>query len=104
MEILIECWGNIINSYSKAKLIKDFSVLHGVLLRVGEISIDGTCQVSIRGSLEQVNHTLEAVCHFLKLTGCSVSDHYNWFLNYLLSGNSFILGKEPCSHEDGGKP
>ncbi|XP_057371261.1 protein bicaudal C homolog 1-like [Daphnia carinata] len=69
VEFVIECRTEILDSYGRQALVKDFALLHGVLLRLNEktTGVCSHCSATIRGSQQEIARLKEAVNHLMKL-------------------------------------
>lgn len=76
VEYVVECRTDILDSYGRETLVKDFAVLHGVLVRLNEKTVEAShCSATIRGSQENIGHLKEAVNHLRKLNQKSVNSN-----------------------------
>ncbi|KAK4021086.1 protein bicaudal C homolog 1 [Daphnia magna] len=69
VEFVIECRSEILDSYGRPTLIKDFAILYGVLLRLNEktTGVCSHCSATVRGSQQEIGRLKEAVNHLMKL-------------------------------------
>jgi hypothetical protein len=69
IEFVVECRTEVLDSYGRPALVKDFAILHGVLLRLNEKTTGSCshCSATIRGSQQEIGRLKEAVNHLMKL-------------------------------------
>ncbi|EFX75400.1 hypothetical protein DAPPUDRAFT_323314 [Daphnia pulex] len=69
IEYVVECRTEVLDSYGRPALVKDFAILYGVLLRLNEKTTGSCshCSATIRGSQQEIGRLKEAVNHLMKL-------------------------------------
>ncbi|XP_046644373.1 protein bicaudal C homolog 1-like [Daphnia pulicaria] len=69
IEYVVECRTEVLDSYGRSALVKDFAILYGVLLRLNEKTMGSCshCSATIRGSQHEIGRLKEAVNHLMKL-------------------------------------
>lgn len=69
IEYVVECRTEVLDSYGRPALVKDFAILYGVLLRLNEKTMGSCshCSATIRGSQQEIGRLKEAVNHLMKL-------------------------------------
>jgi hypothetical protein len=69
IEYVVECRTEVLDSYGRPALVKDFAILYGVLLRLNEKTMGSCshCSATIRGSQHEIGRLKEAVNHLMKL-------------------------------------
>ena len=73
LEFMVDCHAEQLDSFGRQTLIREFAFLHGVLVRIGENQVAtspaSTCQVTLRGSRQEMNRLKEAVHHLQRING-----------------------------------
>lgn len=78
VEYVVECLAEALDAYGRAELVRNFSFLHGVVVRMSERNFGPFSQVTLRGSQQEIGRLQEAVAHLVKVvSNGSVSREQN---------------------------
>lgn len=84
VEYVVECRTEVLDSYGRQTLVKDFSILYGVLVRLNDKTSDtnsvACCAATIRGSQQEIDRLKEAVNHLLKINHQTVKKNRHFQL------------------------
>jgi hypothetical protein len=105
LEFMVDCHAEQLDSFGRQTLIREFAFLHGVLVRIGENQVANspapTCQVTLRGSRQEMNRLKEAVHHLQRING-SVSPVPQVVIGPLfVCSSATFTGFGSSGHEDG---
>ena len=74
MELVVDCRSDMLDAYGRTAVVKDFALLHGVLVRLNDKNSGPlNCSVTLRGTQQELGRLKDALNHLVKL--CNIKVH-----------------------------
>jgi hypothetical protein len=74
VELVVDCQADMLDAYGRSALVKDFALLHGVLVRLNDKNSGlANSSVTLRGNQQELHRLRDALQHLMKLCNISVS-------------------------------